>query len=98
MEVTGPKLPKEYHHLIEHYHLVFNDHPDFTRVHMSQRQAYERLKEFGEKAEPNVEWYEEGPILVETRLPGRTGLHRMLIEVGVCHRPSCTGVSRVGDK
>ena len=94
MTVTGPKPPP----IIEHYHLVFNDYPDFTRFYMTQRQAYERVKEFGEKAEPNVEWYEEGPVMVETRLPGRTGLHRMLIEVGICHRITCMGVPRAAPR
>lgn len=79
----------------EHYHLTFQVAgeeaviPHFGTTYQTQRAAFAAVKEFGDNAEPNTEWGEDGRILIETRLQGRTGLFRLIIGVMGCIATKC---------
>jgi hypothetical protein len=78
----------------EHYHLIYhvkNDVsvPDFKRVFLSSREAYQKIYEMAQQAEPRVEWYEDGRVGFETRLHGRADLWWVILEVAACIRSTC---------
>lgn len=81
----------------EHYHLIYTvpkieqTFPSFdTRFH-SSREAYEQIKKLADRAEPNVEYYDEGPVGMEVRLRGRTDAWWVLFDVAACLRSGCGG-------
>jgi hypothetical protein len=80
---------------LEHYHLIYA-HPKSEVITANYEQrfdtstaAFAALKDLGLKAEPNVEWYEDGQIGFETRVHGMLGLHWMIAAVGICKRANC---------
>jgi len=83
--------------LPEHYHLVYC-HPksgtistDWDTRYDSQLGAFRSLKALAERAEPNVEYYEDGQVGFETRVHGMLGQHWMIAAVGLCTRQTCRG-------
>jgi hypothetical protein len=79
----------------EHYHLIYTvpkleqTFPSFdTRFH-SSREAYEQIKKLADRAEPNVEYYDEGPVGMEVRLIGRADAWWVLFDVAACLRSRC---------
>jgi hypothetical protein len=85
----------------EHYHLVYF-HPKeeisvahFEEKYFTQKQAFQALKDLGDKAEPNTEWYENGQIGIETRIHGMIGLHWIIAGVGMCNRRRCAEIRPV---
>lgn len=81
----------------EHYHVIYHvkddvSVPDFKRVYVSSREAYEYVHDMAQPAEPNVEWYEDGRVGFETRLHGRADLWWVVLEVAACIRSECTKV------
>jgi len=79
----------------EHYHLIYTvpkddvSIPDFTRLYVTSKEAYEKVWEMGQAAEPNVEWGEDGRVGLETRLHGRADLWWVVLEVAACIRSAC---------
>lgn len=74
---------------VAHYHIMYDSVVHWKVVYETQTLAYQEVKRIGEESEPNTEWYEEGPVLIETPLPGRTGLHRVLLQVVPCYLSKC---------
>lgn len=79
----------------EHYHLVYNvprdelSVPDFSTVYVESKEAYQKMFELGQEAEPNVEWYEDGKVGLEMRLKGRADLWWIILEVAACIKSQC---------
>ncbi len=73
----------------EHWHVTYEGVPDFKRIFLKSSDAYWEVKLLGEKSEPNTEWYEDGRVMIETRLHDRTGLHKVILEVVACTRRAC---------
>jgi hypothetical protein len=78
----------------EHYHLTYEydgkEIPDFRRAYPRQRPAYLEIAKMAEASSPNVEYYDDGRVLIETRLHGRTGKYRVLVGVAACLSARCT--------
>jgi hypothetical protein len=79
----------------EHYHLIYTHpetgtvSPDFLTIYDDQKLAFTAIRRIADKAEPNVEYYEDGQVGFETTVHGRSGLFWMLVGVGVCSRARC---------
>lgn len=71
-----------------HYHVMYDDVVHIKVVYETAKLAFEEVYRLGVMSEPNTEWYEEGPVRIETRLEDRTGLHRVLLQVVEC-RNTC---------
>lgn len=95
---TGTTLSKaapspEHYHVL--YHVPKDDRtiPDFSRVYRTAREAYQKIFDMAQQAEPNVEYYDEnGTIGIETRLHGRSDLWWVILEVAACIRSGCRRV------
>jgi hypothetical protein len=90
MRLFGPDgriLPRK--EAVSHYHLAYNDIVHWSVVFETQTLAFKEMHRLGQESEPNTQWYEEGPVMIETSLPGRTGLHRILLQAVACHHASC---------
>ena len=80
----------------EHYHIIYNvpkdglSIPDMNRVYVTSKEAYQKIWDTAQQAEPNVEYYDEnGTIGIETRLHGRADLWWIVLEVAACIRSKC---------
>lgn len=79
----------------EHYHIIYSVPaegvaiPYMAEVFMEEKEVYARIKEMGDASEPNTEWYDDGSAQIETRLHGRTGMWRVILEPTRCIRRSC---------
>jgi hypothetical protein len=79
----------------EHYHLIYHvptenlSIPYFKDVYPTAREAYLRVAELGRQAEPRTEWFDDGEVGFETKLPGRMGLYWVVVEVTGCIRGAC---------
>src|SRR4029078_11500003 len=71
----------------EHYHVVYHVPaenlaiPYFKEVFSTARLAYLKIGDLGRQAEPRTEWYDDGQVGFETRVPGRAGLFWVIVEV-----------------
>lgn len=80
----------------EHYHLVYMvpkmnlQIPSFASLYVTSREAYEKIQQLAQEAEPNVEYYDEGPVGMEMRLYDSAQKHWVIIEVAACIKPRCT--------
>lgn len=80
----------------EHYHLLYTvpklnlQIPSFASLYVTSREAYEKIQELAQEAEPNVEYYDEGPVGMEMRLHDRIQLWWVVIEVAACIKSACT--------
>lgn len=80
----------------EHYHLVYNvpkegvSIPHYADVYVTSREAYGKIWEIAQQAEPNVEYSDDGRVGLETRLHGRADLWWVVLEVAACIRSACT--------
>jgi hypothetical protein len=74
----------------DHYHIIYAGIPRRRVAYATQKEAYQELKRLGDAAEPNVEWYEDGRVSIETRIHDRTGLHWVELEVAGCVGKQCT--------
>jgi len=75
--------------IVNHYHIAYNDIVHWSTVYETQTLAFKEMYRLGQESEPNTQWYEEGPVMIETALPGRTGKHRILLQAVPCHHASC---------
>lgn len=75
--------------ITEHYHVTYDSIPDFKKIYTRPRAAYWEVKLMGEMSEPDTEWYEDGRVLIHARLPERTGLHKIILEVTACTMRAC---------
>lgn len=73
-----------------HYHIIYEGVPNFNESFRTHREAALEVKRVADACEPHVEYTEEGPVRVETRLKGRTGLHWIELEVAGCIKRACT--------
>jgi hypothetical protein len=79
----------------EHFHIAYHlpsDNiviPYFAEVFATQKDAYSRVKDLGDEAEPETEWYENGLVGIETPIHGRSGLWWVVLEVTRCVRSGC---------
>lgn len=77
----------------EHYHLTYScegtEVPHFAVAFTRQREAYLEILRMAHEAGPNVEFYEDGRVMLETHLAGRTGLYRVVIGVAACLSTRC---------
>lgn len=82
----------------EHYHIIYHvpkdglSIPHFKEVYTTSREAYVKIHEMAQEAEPNVEWYEDGQVGFETRLYGRADMWWLVLEVAACIRSACTKI------
>jgi len=79
----------------EHYHVVFNipkddlSIPNFREIHISAQEGYQKIFDYAMAAQPNVEFYDEGIVGLEMRMPGRTDLWWVVLELAACVKASC---------
>lgn len=79
----------------EHYHLVYNvpkdeiSVPNFSKVYITSKEAYQEVFDLGMRAQPNAEFYENGTVGMETRLHGRADLWWIVVEVAACIKTQC---------
>lgn len=82
----------------EHYHLIYNvpkdniSIPHWAKAYITSKEGYEEVYRLGKAAEPNVEWYDDGTVGLETRLHGRADLWWIVVEVAACVRSGCAKV------
>lgn len=89
-EVVAPRpLPPEHYHLVYFHTRSDTISTDWETRYDRQRDAFGALQALATKAEPNVEYYEDGQIGFETRLHGMLGQHWMVAAVGMCTRRNC---------
>jgi hypothetical protein len=78
-----------------HYHIAYELPAEqrlvvhFTKGYDTQRQAYAAVHAMGEASEPQTEWYEDGRVMIETTLHGRSGLFRIILRVAACINKKC---------
>lgn len=82
-----------------HYHLMMNGKPDFSKGFETQTLGMKEMSRirdhYANKDEDKVLYYEEGMIrILEAKLPGRTGTHDVMLQLGICARP-CANIRRV---
>ena len=79
----------------EHYHVVYHVPseniaiPYFKETFGTAREGYLKIAELGQRAEPHVEWYEDGEVGFETYIPGRAGWFWVVVEIMGCVRRRC---------
>lgn len=91
----GPTGHRHGVQLDEHYHVVYHvpaeniSIPYFREVFDTVRDAYLKIADLGQRAEPQVEWYEDGEVGFETSIPGRLGRYWVVVEAMGCIRRQC---------
>jgi hypothetical protein len=84
----------------EHFHAIYNipaeglSLPHWRQVYLNRHEAREAIAEIARQGEPNVEWYEDGQVGVEMRMPDRTGLFWIILEIAACIRSQCVASLR----
>lgn len=77
----------------EHYHLCYTydgmAFPHLALAFPSTRSAYVEIARLGTESEPNTEWYDDGRIMIETTIHGRSGLFRLILHVAACMNKQC---------
>lgn len=92
----GGRLPPMPQPSPEHYHIVYHvpkeelTIPHFRDIYVSSKDAYQRIHDVAQEAEPNVEWYEDGSIGIETTLHGRADLWWIIMSVAPCVASQCS--------
>jgi hypothetical protein len=80
----------------EHYHLCFEIvgtgevMPFFQMAYPTPRSAYLEVKRLGDESEPNTEWGQDGRVLIEAPIAGRSGLFRIIVSVARCVAKRCS--------
>ncbi len=86
----------------EHYHVCFEIvgtgkvMPFFQVAFPTPRAAFMQLKQMGDDSEPNTEWGQDGRILIETPLAGRSGMFRVICSVARCLARKCSHKKKSG--
>jgi hypothetical protein len=92
--IPDPEPSPEHYHII--YHVPADDIsiPRWDTLYSTLKEANEYVRDLGQKAEPNVEWYEDGRVGIETPMHGRSGLFWIVLEVAACIRSACVATLR----
>lgn len=78
-----------------HYHIAYELPAEqrlvvhFQQRYDTQRQAYAEVHRMGMESEPQTEWYDDGRVMIETTLHGRSGLFRIVLRVAACINKKC---------